>query len=375
MGCNASLLNTSERDYAEKNHNRLYQYISQNNKKSTASLGANQLKPIKMILLGSGESGKSTIVKQMKVIHSNGFDKNEALNFIPIINSNILTSLMAILNRLGKMNVKIGCEREVGLFNEYVQDYEMNQNKIIQGVSRISEKAVKLIKVILTDINIVKCMRNPQKVGIGDSSVHFFSNFDRITSPGYIPSLEDIIRTRVKTVGVHETNFSYKHYQFLLTDVGGQMTERKKWIHCFHEVDVVLFVASLADYTATMIEDESKNRMRDSLELFEQILKVQFFEHSTFVLVLNKGDIFKNVVAHTPISTLFPDYTGAPHDAEQSIAFIKQKYLALNRNENRFIYTHVTCATDTSHIEVVFRSVADSLIKQDMENLIDKSVT
>ena len=55
----------------------------------------------------------------------------------------------------------------------------------------------------------------------------------RISSPGYIPTQQDVLRTRVKTTGIIETNFTFKDLNFKMFDVGGQRSERKKWIHCF----------------------------------------------------------------------------------------------------------------------------------------------
>ena len=55
------------------------------------------------ITLGSGESGKSTIVKQMKIIHQNGFSPEELDTFRPIIYQNVLDSAQAIVIHMRKI--------------------------------------------------------------------------------------------------------------------------------------------------------------------------------------------------------------------------------------------------------------------------------
>lgn len=50
----------------------------------------------------------------------------------------------------------------------------------------------------------------------------FFANVERISQPSYIPTVEDIIQTRIKTTGVHEisfninkTVFKFAHFRIL----------------------------------------------------------------------------------------------------------------------------------------------------------------
>ena len=52
---------------------------------------------IKLLLLGSGESGKSTIVKQMKIIHGNGYSESERILFRPVVFCNAVQSLYTII--------------------------------------------------------------------------------------------------------------------------------------------------------------------------------------------------------------------------------------------------------------------------------------
>lgn len=72
----------------------------------------------------------------------------------------------------------------------------------------------------------------------------------------YIPSQQDVLRTRVKTTGIVETQFTFKGLRFKMVDVGGQRSERKKWIHCFEGVTAIIFCVSLAGYDLMLAEDE-----------------------------------------------------------------------------------------------------------------------
>ena len=61
-------------------------------------------------------------------------------------------------------------------------------------------------------------------------------------------TIEDILRSRVRTTGIVETSFVIEGHTFHMFDVGGQRNERKKWIHCFENVTCVIFVAALSEY-------------------------------------------------------------------------------------------------------------------------------
>ncbi|EJW74437.1 hypothetical protein WUBG_14655 [Wuchereria bancrofti] len=40
-------------------------------------------------------------------------------------------------------------------------------------------------------------------------------------------------------------------------DVGGQRSERKKWIHCFEDVNAIIFIAAISQYDQVLFEDET----------------------------------------------------------------------------------------------------------------------
>ncbi|KAA3670891.1 guanine nucleotide-binding protein G(i) subunit alpha [Paragonimus westermani] len=79
---------------------------------------------------------------------------------------------------------------------------------------------------------------------------------DRLSDSSYVPSEQDVIRTRVKTTGIIEAHFSFKGLDIKMFDVGGQQTERKKWIHCFEGVTVIIFVVATSEYDLTLAEDQ-----------------------------------------------------------------------------------------------------------------------
>lgn len=106
-----------------------------------------------------------------------------------------------------------------------------------------------------------------------------------------MPTQDDVLRTRVKTTGIVETHFSYKnlHFKYVLFnnliiqllilhsfrmfDVGGQRSERKKWIHCFEGVTAIIFCVAMSEYDMVLAEDE---------EMVSEIFFFYFYENDKF---------------------------------------------------------------------------------------------
>lgn len=58
-----------------------------------------------MRLIGAGESGKSTVLKQMKLIYSQGFSKNEKLEWKPVVFNNIVQSFKVIFEAMEELHI------------------------------------------------------------------------------------------------------------------------------------------------------------------------------------------------------------------------------------------------------------------------------
>lgn len=77
-----------------------------------------------------------------------------------------------------------------------------------------------------------------------------------MSSPGYLPTDQDILRSRVKTTGIVENTFKVGETTYRVFDVGGQRSERKKWINCFDGVNALVFMVSLSEYDQRLYESE-----------------------------------------------------------------------------------------------------------------------
>eukprot|EP01036_Dinobryon_divergens_P042303 gene42303-56203_t len=206
---------------------------------------------IKLLLLGAGESGKSTIFKQMKVIYGKQYSDAEKKQSIPIIHCNILQAM------------KIMCDQTV-TFNMVAQIEATSSFEMIRNIDENEMIDVLIggaIKELWLDPGMQAVWDRRAEFQIIDSVKYYFDKIDVIKMPDYMPDKDDILYSRVRTSGIVTEQYEIDGTTFEMYDVGGQRNERKKWIHCFEGVTAVIFVAALSEYDQKLFEDVSTNRM------------------------------------------------------------------------------------------------------------------
>mmetsp|Transcript_4924 Transcript_4924/g.10788 ORF Transcript_4924/g.10788 Transcript_4924/m.10788 type:complete len:348 (-) Transcript_4924:784-1827(-) len=254
---------------------------------------------IKLLLLGAGESGKSTVFKQMKILYGAGFSADDKANFRTKIHQNVLTGIQALCTAV----------MDLGLTGETDDD----ALELMDEILNISEGQVDLsedkdignkLSSLWRDPAIQAAWDRRSEFHIIESHAAYFEKMDVICAPNYEPSKDDILASRVRTTGVIQEEYMIWGSKFVIIDVGGQTSERRKWVHHFDACQAILFVAALSEYDQYLFEDNTKNRMVDALELFEKICNEKLFKETHMILFLNKRDLFEQKIQHTAISSV-----------------------------------------------------------------------
>eukprot|EP00026_Physarum_polycephalum_P008575 Phypoly_transcript_08663.p1 GENE.Phypoly_transcript_08663~~Phypoly_transcript_08663.p1 ORF type:complete len:358 (+),score=63.37 Phypoly_transcript_08663:225-1298(+) len=314
-------------------------------------------KEMKLLLLGAGESGKSTIAKQMRIIHNSGFPEHERRIYRSVVYDNIFNAIRILLAAVHERNYQLQRENELAAQRLLAEGLPP-----LEHFTGFTSQHVEDLSALWCDPAIQQAFQHGHEFNLSDSTSYYFNALDRIGAVDYMPTQQDILRVRAKTVGIVEINFVVDGIRFKMVDVGGQRSERRKWIHCFQDVTAVIFFAALSEYDMKMYEDDITNRMHDSLKLFEEVCNSEFFRETAMILFLNKKDLFKDKIERVHLSVCFEDYTG-PNSFDEGIKFISKKFLAVNQNVDKNIYIHVTCATDTEQVEAVFNAVKDIILR------------
>lgn len=312
-------------------------------------------KECKILLLGSGESGKSTIVKQMKIIHQNGYNKDELLLYRLTVIKNLVDSAQAIVLALRKFKM----EPEMPENRENVDAILQYRVDADPGAT-LDQAMARKVDSLWKDPIIPAIMERSSEFYLMDSAAYFFDNVNRIGQSDYVPNEMDVLRARSKTTGISETRFNMGQLSIHLFDVGGQRSERKKWIHCFEAVTSIIFCVALSEYDQVLLEESGQNRMAESLVLFESVVNSRWFLRTSVILFLNKIDIFKQKIPKQPLSKYFPEYSGGP-DINKAAKYILWRFTQTNR-ARLSIYPHLTQATDTSNIRLVFAAVKETIL-------------
>jgi len=319
---------------------------------------------IKLLFLGAGGSGKSTLFKQLRLLHGDGLGEEERRNNTSNIYQNILDGMKLLVDGNEELlvsdeQIPQGVARVTELCDSNLADY-------IHSISS-SEKVTPVIadyfKKAWQDPGIQQTWANRSRLQVQDSVKYFMENIDRIATEGYIPTKDDVLHARNRTSGIIEQPINIKERPFLIVDVGGQRSERRKWTSCFEDVTAMIFVASLASYNQLLFEDESTNRMQESLNVFAKTLATPAFKRCSIILFLNKFDLFQEKIVHWPITPCFPDY-GGPFSEHAQYQYIKASFEAKNQVRSRKIFVHRTCATNTNHIKKIFEDVNHTIIDE-----------
>lgn len=142
--------------------------IQKENQRQEAYASAT-LEPVTILLLGSAESGKSTVLKQMKILNLNGFSKEEIISFKPIIRKNLIEALNTVLHSMKLLSLELSSKEANQRFQEVCQVYEhKNDKQTLQDLKRI-------MLILLNDKGVIECITRSHEIYLQDSARYFFN--------------------------------------------------------------------------------------------------------------------------------------------------------------------------------------------------------
>jgi len=322
---------------------------------------------IKLLLLGAGGSGKTTFRKQLRSIYS-GYSDAMRHECAALIVDNMFDGIKVLRNE---------CKNRGLVLDEAAEAALSRLVKPSRDAEFLTPEQAADMNAVWASALVVDMVKERQKFHLQECVVSYFEQLKTYPAwggAGYVPSVDDCIRARVRSSGVVEEPITVDGVTFLIFDAGGQRSERRKWIHYFDKVNAILYVASLTAYAENLYEDSTQNNLVESLSIFENLANSKWFSNTPILHFLNKRDLFEQLFVQNKIPLNMSGYfPTAPdtEDADVAIGYFLELYSGRRRvgphqDLSSLLYTHVTTAIDRSNVQTVFDTSKAIILKQSL---------
>ncbi|KAG4105434.1 guanine nucleotide binding protein, alpha subunit [Neocallimastix lanati (nom. inval.)] len=328
---------------------------------------------LKILLLGSGESGKSTVLKQLKLINKIELENDELLEYKNGLRRNVLQCMNILTGQLKphELEYEKPESQDLALLLKKAEEQYLNEDN-----SYFTSEVASAINFLWTnEPSIKKVWEKRNNFWIMDAAYYYFDNVMRFVDDDFELTEEDYVMSRIMTTGIISTEISIPPLKYTVIDVGGQRNERRKWLHCFDNVSALLFIVNLSGYNSVLFEDNSVNRMKECFDLFKQTANNEIFKNTPIFLLFNKKDLFEEKIRTDSINICeeFADYTGSG-DLMDSLSFIEKKFKsAINNGDPDRIQVFHIAARFKRDIKTTWDDVVSKLKdmkKKEIESII-----
>lgn len=299
-------------------------------KNNKAKAEPEKKKPIRVLLLGTGEQGKSTIFKRAVVTHSDGISEEDKQDFVMSIKENIIEALQNLTSRAASVADQYDMFK-VSAANSRHSDLMRNLDVKAEQLDRA--EVVEAVKALWADPAIQETWKYRADIQVPDTAEYFIKRVDEIATASFAPTMEDVLKCRDRTTGIIEREVVINDAEFKLVDVGGQSIEREKWKHVFQGTGAIVYVVAISEYNQSMYEDEKTNRLQDAYDTWETIIN-HGFKEIPFLLVFNKTDLFKQKLESGLDNAKFDfnGYKGSQNYGE-IMEHVSDSFEAMNRDK------------------------------------------
>jgi GTPase SAR1 family protein len=322
-----------------------------------------------------------------------------------VIRSNLIQAMRILVEASVEQEVEVECEvssRERVTGRAWGSTLVMQEERELFGLTYMSDidggtsrtdippDLARAIAALWADPEIQALYASRSSFQINDSASYFLDRVYTIAADEYVPTPDDVIRSRVRTTGLHEEAIRIGETVFRFCDVGGQRSERRKWVDYFEDVSTIIFVAALSEFDQVLFEARSQNRVHEAEQLFHEIASraIRPFHNKPIIVFFNKDDLFRDKVARVDIGLVphpragepqgdtgavypdlaFPGYEGG-HDIMAARRFFEERFL--DHPEVKARRGHVkhkwTTATDRENVRTVFNECKRTIVQANLE--------
>ncbi|CAL8105464.1 unnamed protein product [Calicophoron daubneyi] len=280
-----------------------------------------------ILLLGTGESGKSTFLKQMKIINGKRFSSQELAELKDIIYDNTFKGVLFLLQARENLNIpwEAGACSTAASAGQQLEAYFAETRAIRRERARLHQplwaeneflNLVPAMRAVWADASIRTAFDQRARViteNFSENTRYYLNRLNYIGVKDYSPTDEDIVWSRKPTESIIEEEIVVHNASLVFIDVGGQTKERRKWCQCFSDMTSVLFLIACSHYDEhyqDRVTKEFRNKLREAMIVFEGLINHVAFRRVSIIIFFNKTDILKEKVAarQSSIRDEFPNF-------------------------------------------------------------------
>ncbi|KAH9931630.1 G-alpha-domain-containing protein [Epithele typhae] len=204
----------------------------------------------------------------------------------------------------------------------------------------------------------------------------FLNDIRRIASRHYIPTNDDVVRARLRTLGVQEHKIKLNKgpatgSDWYIYDVGGSRTQRMAWYPYFDDCDAIIFLAPINCFDERLTEDRRVNRLEDSYMLWRAVISSKLLAKTSIVLFLNKCDLLKEKLqSGVRIKDHVHSYGDRPNEVEHAVKYFGSHFKEILRKyspEPRPFRVHHTSVVDTEATAVTLSVVEEGILREHLQ--------
>ncbi|KAJ7229567.1 guanine nucleotide binding protein, alpha subunit [Mycena haematopus] len=367
---------------------------------------------VKILLLGQSESGKSTVLKNFRLRFTPQYFDGERAAWRMVVLLNLIGSLRVICetieSELEAPEFSLVSDihrqrcadlapvlREEDIINKLISPAKIQGEvyvrpggewKSILATSEIAQNAASVVLSMRDEIETlwadtaVRELLEKKDISLRDGGGYFMDDVSRVTEPDYLPTDSDILRARIKTIGVEE-HFFEKEAQsgtrgvkdFWIYDVPGSRGSRAAWIPFFDMIQAIVFLTPLSFYEV-LEEDSRVNRLEDSVVLWKEICANVHLQNCQLILFFNKMDILKaKLRAGLIIKEYVPSFADRPNTYAGATSYFKEKFRAYHKRTSpkpRNFFYYETTAVDTRSTAKIIGAVHEEIFRRHLQDSI-----
>ncbi|KAK3622342.1 Guanine nucleotide-binding protein alpha-2 subunit [Elasticomyces elasticus] len=269
-----------------------------------------------VLIFGNSTEDKDLLMKQFRSVYGDGHSTAELAAHQQSILLHLVTCAKAFIHAMTKLEIAFE-DTVLRRLTQVIMDSEDSiEPEVISAVAKLCQEA-----------NVHKILESQEEIVLPRFAAYFLIAAERMTTVDYLPTEADVQRITSGRSGIYEETFAGPYNEQTQVTVLGHLAQMpRNMLQSFpHNITSIVFLADLAEYDTSDFENAYRNRLLESLLLFEAITGSGWPYHITILVLLTNLDNFKRKLISKPLEHYFHDYTGGT-DPNRAVEYVSKRF-------------------------------------------------